>query len=230
MKKSILIIEDDINIILGLKDNLEEEGYVVHTSKNGDEGYNKAIAHHFDLILLDVMLPGLNGFEICKRLKEKNPDQAIIMLTARSTEIDKVIGLDYGADDYITKPFSLAELLARVRALLRRTSSGNEDLDSYDFGKISIDFKKMKANSEGKEIKFTKKEYEILKYFIRHAGEVVHRHDLLEKVWGFDYMPTTRTVDNFILDIRKKIEEVPSSPKYITSVSGVGYRFDPDPG
>ncbi len=226
MPKRIFIIEDDVNILIGLSDNLEEEGYEVFTEKNGKMGLDKALKNSFDLLILDIMLPGMNGFEICKRLKEKKPFLPIIMLTAKSSEIDKVVGLDYGADDYITKPFGLSELLARVRAVLRRSYPEQQELANYSFGKVHIDFKGMRTTVNGKEVKLTKKEYEILTYFIQHEGEVVHRQDLLERVWGFEYMPTTRTIDNFIMDIRKKIEEVPSSPKYITSISGVGYRFD----
>jgi two-component system alkaline phosphatase synthesis response regulator PhoP len=227
MKKTrILIIEDDINILLGLEDNLIEEGYEVCSSKHGKEGYNVALDQNFDLIILDLMLPGMNGFEICKKLKKLKPIIPIVMLTARDSELDKVTGLDFGADDYITKPFGLSELLARIRAVLRRAYPQEQTLIDYKFGQIHIHFVNMVTLIKDAEVKFTKKEYEIMKYFILHEGEVVHRHDLLEHVWGFDYMPTTRTVDNFVLEIRKKIEEVPSSPKYITSISGVGYKFD----
>ena len=149
----------------------------------------------------------------------------VLMLTARGSEMDKVAGLDYGADDYITKPFSLSELLARIRAILRRTYPEIKTLDEFSFGHIHIDFIKMKVFQQGEEIHFTKKEFAILRYFVEHAGEVVHRHDLLNEVWGYEAMPTTRTVDNFILDIRKKLEANPSNPKYILGVRGVGYKF-----
>lgn len=226
-KKHILLVEDDISILTGLKDNLLTEGYKVSTAANGSEGLDFALRKKIDLLILDIMLPGLNGFEICKKVKLEKPSLPIVMLTARGSEMDKIAGLDYGADDYITKPFSLSELLARIRAILRRAYPIKESIEAYRFGNVVIDFKKMEARANDVPIKFTQKEYAILNYFVRHAGEVVHRHDLLNEVWGYDKIPTTRTVDNFILDIRKKIEETPSKPQYIISISGVGYRFNP---
>ena len=227
IKKTILIVEDDLSIITGLKDNLEAEGFNTLTATNGEAGYNLALDNNIDLVLLDIMLPGMNGFEICKKLRKKKPGLPIVMLTARGTEMDKIAGLDYGADDYITKPFSLSELVARIRAVLRRSYPEADVLDRYQFDDIEIDFKAMKALKDGQELKFTRKEYAILHYFIVHEGEVVHRHELLNNVWGYDKIPSTRTVDNFILDIRKKIEKIPSKPKHIQSISGVGYRFTP---
>ncbi len=225
LKKQILVIEDDLSILLGLKDNLMMEGYDVITAANGKDGLIMANERNFDLLILDIMLPGMNGFEICKKVKKEKSNMPIIMLTARSSEMDKIAGLDYGADDYITKPFSISELLARIRALLRRAYPEKKKLETYTFGNVTIEFTKMEAFAQGKEIRLTKKEYSILEYFIQHEGEVVHRHDLLNEVWGYDNIPTTRTIDNFILDIRKKIEKVPSNPKHIVSISGVGYRF-----
>lgn len=224
-KRHIILVEDDISILMGLKDNLIAEGYTVKTADNGKVGYELASENEFDLLILDVMLPGMNGFEVCKKIKLEKPLKPIIMLTARSSEMDKIAGLDYGADDYITKPFSISELLARIRAILRRAYPQREKLEQYAFNNVKIDFKKMNAFVDGKEIRFTKKEFLILKYFIRHEGEVVHRHDLLDEVWGYNKIPSTRTVDNSILEIRKKIERAPSNPKHIISVSGVGYRF-----
>ena len=224
--KHILVVEDDFSILMGLEDNLIAEGYIVTTASNGNEGLEMALNTNLHLVLLDVMLPGINGFEICKRIRQNKPKLPIIMLTARESEIDKVSGLDYGADDYITKPFSLSELLARIRATFRRTYPSKSKLEHYRFGNIAIDFKKLKAFVNGNEIKFTKKEFDIMHYFITHKGFVIHRHDLLNEVWGYKKVPTTRTVDNFILDLRKKIEKNPSQPEYISSISGVGYRFD----
>jgi len=224
--KHILVVEDDLSILVGLQDNLIIEGYEVSTATNGTKGLSLANEQNFDLLILDIMLPGLNGFEICKKVKKEKPLLPIIMLTAKSSEMDKIVGLDYGADDYITKPFSLSELLARIRAVLRRAYPLTEELEKYTFGNVEIDFKKMDAFVDGKDIQFTKKEFSILEYFIQHEGEVVHRHDLLNKVWGYDKTPTTRTIDNFILDIRKKIEKTPSNPKHIVSISGVGYKFN----
>ena len=225
VKRHIIIVEDDISILMGLKDNLITEGYSVKTADNGKEGYKLAHENEFDLLILDIMLPGMNGFEICKKIKLEKPLKPIIMLTARSSEMDKIAGLDYGADDYITKPFSISELLARIRAIMRRVYPLNTELEKYNFDNVKIDFKKMTAFVDGKEIRFTKKEISILEYLIQHEGEVVHRHDLLNEVWGYDKIPTTRTVDNYILELRKKIEKTPSNPKHLISVSGVGYRF-----
>jgi DNA-binding response OmpR family regulator len=224
--KTILIIEDDTSILRGLKDNLEFEGYKVITITNGVEGLKLALEKDADLLLLDIMLPGMNGYEICRIVKKEKPDLQIIMLTARGSEMDKVSGLDTGADDYITKPFSLPELLARIRAAFRRIKDEPDTLDEYSFGNIRLDFKKLKAYSGNDEISLSAKEFEIMQYLINHEEEAIHRNDLLNEVWGYEAMPTTRTVDNFILDLRKKLEENPSAPKHILSIRGVGYRFN----
>jgi DNA-binding response OmpR family regulator len=224
--KTILVIEDDISILRGLKDNLEFEGYIVHTETNGEKGLKLALEKNPDLILLDIMLPGMNGYEICRRVKKEKPELPIIMITARGSEIDKVSGLDTGADDYVTKPFSIPELMARIRAILRRTSADIVIPDEYCFGNVKLDFKKYKAFRNNQEIKLSSKEFAMMEYFIRHEGEAVHRHDLLNEVWGYEAIPTTRTIDNFILDLRKKLEENPSKPRYIESVREIGYRFN----
>ena len=226
-RKHILIVEDDLSILMGLKDNLISEGYKVSTATNGTEGLKMALKNNIGLLILDIMLPGLNGFEICKKVKIEKPLLPVMMLTARSSEMDTIAGLDYGADDYITKPFSLSELLARIRAIIRRSYLTKEEIETFSFGNVHLDFKKLEATVNDIPTKFTFKEYAILKYFVQHAGEVVHRHDLLDEVWGYDKIPTTRTVDNFILDIRKKIEKEPSNPQYFLSISGAGYRFCP---
>ena len=224
--KTILVIEDDISILRGLKDNLEYEGYAVFSETNGEKGLLLALKKKPDLILLDIMLPGMNGYEICRRVKKEKPELPIIIITARGSEIDKVSGLDTGADDYVTKPFSIPELMARIRAVLRRTTQEKNIPEQYSFGKIKLDFKKLKALRDDQEIKLSSKEFAIMEYFIRHEGEAVHRNDLLNEVWGYEALPTTRTVDNFILDLRKKLEEDPSKPKYIESVRDIGYRFN----
>ena len=223
----ILIIEDDISILRGLKDNLTFEGYSVLYSADGQEGLQIALEKHVDLLLLDIMLPGMNGYEICRRLKKEKPELPIIMITARGSEMDKVGGLDMGADDYLTKPFSIPELLARIRAVLRRSIADQNDIEKYSFAEITLDFVKFQAFVKDEEIKLTSREFALMKYFIQHEGEVIHRHDLLDKVWGYDVTPTTRTVDNYILDLRKKLEEDPAKPKHILSVRGVGYKFVP---
>ena len=224
--KTILIIEDDISILNGLRDNLEYEGYKVIAETNGNKGLIQALEKKPDLLLLDLMLPGINGYEICRKVKKEKPLLPVIMLTARGSEMDKVSGLDTGADDYITKPFSLPELLARIRAALRRTKEESDALDNFVFGKASLDFKKFQALSGGNEVSLSAKEFAIMEYLIRHEGIAVHRHDLLNEVWGYEKIPTTRTIDNFIRDLRKKLEENPSEPKHIISIRGIGYKFE----
>jgi len=224
---AVLIIEDDISILRGLKDNLTFEGYQVITATDGREGLNIALEKQLELLLLDIMLPGMNGHEICRKLKKDKPDLPIIMITARGSEMDTVAGLDIGADDYISKPFSIPELLARIRAVLRRSSTENTEVETYAFGNVSLDFKKYETTVKLAQVELSSKEYDIMKYFIEHENEVVHRHDLLEKVWGFEITPTTRTVDNYILELRKKLEQDPSHPKHILTIRGAGYKFVP---
>ena len=223
----ILIIEDDVSILRALMDNLTFEGYQVHTSADGQEGLKIALEKHVDLLLLDIMLPGMNGYEICRKLKKEKPDLPVIMITARGSEMDTVSGLDMGADDYISKPFSIPELLARIRARLRRSSRDHPEIETCSFGNVSLDFKKYMTTVRHEKVDLSSKEYAIMKYFIEHENEVVHRHDLLEKVWGFDVTPTTRTVDNYILELRKKLEQDPSNPTHILTIRGAGYKFIP---
>ena len=224
--KTILIIEDDVSILRGLKDNLEYEGYKVITETDGEKGFKLAFEKKTDLILLDIMLPGMNGYEICRKMKKEKPGLPIIMITARGSEMDKVSGLDIGADDYVTKPFSIPELMARVRAIFRRVAQAYNIPKQYSFGKVKLDFTKYQAFLNNQEIKLSSKEFAILEYFIKHEGEAVHRHDFLNEVWGYEATPTTRTVDNFILDLRKKLEDNPSKPKHIVSIRGIGYKFN----
>ena len=224
--KKILIIEDEQDLIKGLKLNLSDEGYYVDWAVNGTEGLRKAIEEAPDLIILDIMLPEMDGLEVCRKLRQKNIGIPVIMLTAKGEEIDKVVGLEIGADDYMTKPFSIRELIARIKARLRYTETGRKSItELYSFGDIEIDFIKFKVKRKGKELDLTSLELDIMKYFIAHKGEVVARNDLLDKIWGYESYPTTRTIDNHILKLRKKIEEDPSHPRYIISVYGGGYRF-----
>jgi DNA-binding response OmpR family regulator len=226
MKKRILIIEDEQDLIKGLKLNLSDEWYDVDSAINGVEGIRKAIEGKPDLIILDIMLPEMDGFEVCRNLRKKNIEIPIIMLTAKGEEIDKILGLEMGADDYITKPFSIRELLARIKARLRHSErEGNAIPRQYSFNDVEIDFTQYTVKHKGKELELTSLEMEILKYFVVHRGEVISRNDLLDKIWGYSSYPTTRTIDNHILKLRKKIEEDPSHPKYILSVYGGGYRF-----
>jgi len=226
MKKKILIIEDETDLIKGLKINLTDEGYEVDWAVNGVEGLRKVLENHPDLILLDIMLPEMDGLAVCRKLRQKNSAIPVIMLTAKGGEIDKVVGLEIGADDYMTKPFSIRELLARIKARLRNTEqTETKAADSYTFGEIVVDFIRFKVTRKGLEQELTSLETEILRYFVQHRQEVITRDALLDKIWGYDTFPTTRTIDNHILKIRKKIEENPSRPQYILSVYGGGYRF-----
>ncbi|MBN1353152.1 MAG: response regulator transcription factor [Candidatus Omnitrophica bacterium] len=225
----VLIIEDEVSLLKGLQDNLEEEGYKVVTASNGKMGLEKAVNENFDLVLLDVMLPGMNGFDVCKEIKLKKIALPIIMLTAKSKESDKVLGLALGADDYVTKPFSITELLARIKAVMRRVNmhrqAKEKKLQTYKFGNVKVDFVKLEASRNNKKINFSKREFDILEYMIKRKGEVISRNDLLDVVWGYEVFPTTRTVDNFIARLRKKVEDKPAKPKHILSVRSVGYRF-----
>lgn len=229
MNEKILIIEDEEDLVKGLKINLVDEGYEVDYALNGKAGLEKALTEKSDLILLDIMLPGMNGLEICKELRRKNIDIPILMLTAKGEEIDKVIGLEMGADDYISKPFSIRELLARVKAHLRRENRGGETVQEVvHLESIKIDFGHYKIIRENDEIDLTSLEVDVLRYLIGQNGRVVSRDDLLDKIWGYEKFPTTRTIDNHILKLRKKVEEDPNHPKHILTVYGGGYRFISD--
>jgi DNA-binding response OmpR family regulator len=226
MKNKILIIEDEKELISGLKLNLDFEGYDVIWALDGEEGLNKALKEAPDLILLDIMLPKKDGLDVCRDLRRQNVTIPIIMLTAKGEEVDKVVGLEIGADDYITKPFSVKELLARVKAHLRREKREEKDVPSvYRFDDVEIDFIHFKVKRKKKEFDLTSLEVEILKYLIAHRGEVVTREALLDKIWGYERYPSTRTIDNHILKLRKKLQDDPVRAKYIFSVYGEGYRF-----
>lgn len=226
MRGKILIIEDEEDLVKGLKINLEDEGYEVEWALDGESGLRKALEESPDLIILDILLPEMDGLEVCRELRRKNLDVPILMLTAKSEEIDRVVGLEIGADDYITKPFSIRELLARIKAHLRRANKEKErDYKIYAFDDVEIDFVNFKIRNKGKEYDITSLEMELLKYFIDHQGKVISRNDLLDNVWGYNNYPTTRTIDNHILKLRKKMEEDPAHPRYIRSVYGGGYRF-----
>jgi DNA-binding response OmpR family regulator len=223
----ILIIEDDKELLRGLVDNLSLEGYKVISAEDGKKGLDLARKESPDLIILDLMLPKLSGEEVCKILRQEGNLTPIIMLTAKGEESDKVRGLKLGADDYLTKPFSLLELLARIEAILRRIKKEKMEIEKYQFDDIIIDFIHLEAKKGGKEIKFSSKEYAILKFLISHKGEVVRRETLLREVWGYDIFPSTRTIDNFIVKLRKKIERDPGKPRRILTVHGIGYKFIP---
>jgi len=220
-----LIVEDDQAMAVALRDGFEYEGYAVQVARDGSSGLRLATERDIDLIILDVMLPKMSGFDVCKQLRSSGNATPIIMLTARGQEIDKVVGLKIGADDYVTKPFSFMELMARVEALLRRTSRQAEQLDSFQFGEIVINFKRFEVSRRGISVELSPREFKILKYFIEHRGEVISRDQLLDAVWGYGSFPLTRTVDMHIAKLRHKIEEIPSDPRYIITVHRIGYKF-----
>ena len=223
--KKILIIEDEEDMVTGLKFNLEARDYDVITAFDGEAGYQKAIEEQPDLVILDLMLPKLNGYEVCKRLKKEIPELPIIMLTAKSQEAEIVTGLELGADDYITKPFGVLELLARIKALFRRIKSGSEIPEVHRFGNLEINFKKYEARKRGKPINLSAREFELLKRFIEREGEIVSRNELLNQVWGYNSFPNTRTIDAHISKLRHKIEDNPEEPKLIVTIHGIGYKF-----
>ncbi|MBV8629779.1 MAG: response regulator transcription factor [Silvibacterium sp.] len=221
----ILIVEDEPNMVAGLRDNFEFEGYRVITAGDGVEGLQKALDESPDLVVLDVMMPRMSGLEVCKQLRAKRASLPIIMLTARGQEVDKVVGLELGADDYVTKPFSIRELLARVKAILRRAAAGPKNPEQHSFGDVEVDLRRCRVVKSGKLLDVSSKEFELLKYFISHSGETLSRDRLLEDVWGYDNFPTTRTVDTHLVRLRQKLEPDPEQPQYFLTVHGTGYRF-----
>jgi DNA-binding response OmpR family regulator len=221
----ILIVEDEPAMVSGLRDNFEFEGYEVITAADGVEGLGRALEDSPDLVVLDVMMPRMSGLDVCKQLKVKKPALPIIMLTARGQEVDKVVGLELGADDYVTKPFSIRELLARVKAVLRRAQGANKDQERYSFGDVEVNVRSCRVIRGGKPVEFSAKEFELLKYLLSHPGETVTRDRLLEDVWGYERYPTTRTVDAHIVRLRQKLEPKPEEPRFILTVHGMGYKF-----
>ena len=221
----ILIVEDEPDMALGLRDNCEYEGYEVVVARDGDEGICMALTQKPDLIILDVMLPKLSGLDVCRQLRKQGVETPVIMLTARSQEIDKVVGLEVGADDYVTKPFGVKELLARVRAQLRRASKQPAELEMYTFGDVTLNFRIYQATKSAKPLELTAREFDLLKYFIQHRGQAVTRENLLDRVWGLNCYPFSRTVDNHIAKLRQKLESNPSQPRYIITIHRIGYKF-----
>ncbi|MBA7684967.1 Alkaline phosphatase synthesis transcriptional regulatory protein PhoP [subsurface metagenome] len=225
--KRILVIEDDRAILRGLKDNLEYDKYEVLTATDGEQGYCLIQEKKPDLIILDLMLPKMSGYELCRKVREEGLTTPILMLTARGEEVDRVLGLDLGADDYVTKPFSVPELLARIRAILRRMQRSKIGPlpNELRFGKVVIDFKRFEAHRAGEALNMSRKEFGILRLLAARVGEVVTRDELLDEVWGYEQYPTTRTVDNHIALLRSKLEEDPSKPRHLLTVHGVGYKL-----
>jgi len=223
----ILVVDDEQNMRTGLKDNLEFEGYNVDTANDGEQGLKKILENSYNLVILDVMMPKMSGFDVCKNVRKNGLNTPIILLTAKGEEIDKVVGLEIGADDYVTKPFSLRELLARVKAILRRGDNlvMDEELREIKIGKLEINFAGYIAKTRNRAVQMSHKEFEILHYLWKKRNSTVSRDSLLTEIWGYDETPTTRTVDNFILKLRQKIETDPNHPQFILTVHGIGYKL-----
>jgi DNA-binding response OmpR family regulator len=224
-KKSILIVEDEPHIVMGLKDALEFEGYDVAAAGTGRDGVVMAKSDRPDVVLLDLMLPDINGYQVCEELRRFDPFLPIIMLTARSQESDKIRGLDAGADDYVTKPFSVAELTARIRAIVRRASRLPGAPEGFDIGEVRVNCTAQTIERDGQETRLSYYEVELLRMLNERRGQPVARDDILTRIWGLDSSPTNRTVDNFIVKLRKKIERSPDKPEHILTVYGFGYKL-----
>lgn len=223
--ETILIIEDDATMLRALKDNFEFKGYCVLTADDGEEGLNTALNKKPDLILLDIMLPEINGYEICRLIRKENLTMPIIMLTAKGEESDIILGLNLGADDYVTKPFSIKELLARAEAFLRRSRQTEQDI--YEFGDCRLDIPARKLTRKGDEIKLSPKEFSLLEYFVKKPGRALTRDDILNMVWGYDSFIGSRSIDRFVTTLRNKIEPDPHNPTFIHTIREIGYKFEP---
>ena len=223
--KRLLLVEDEPGLVLTLSDRLAREGYAVESSADGESGLERASAEAFDLLLLDVMLPRLSGFDVLRELRKRNIETPVIMLTARGQVVDKVVGLKLGADDYVTKPFEMVELLARVEAKLRRVPKSPHPAEGHQFGDIRVDFRRAEVTKGGASMDLSAREFQLLKYFIEHRGATLTREELLNEVWGYNSMPSTRTVDVHVAWLRQKIEPNPRHPQYILTVHGMGYKF-----
>ena len=223
--KRIFLVEDEPGLVLTLSDRLTREGYSVEHATDGESGLERAAGEAFDLVLLDVMLPRLGGFDVLKELRKRNIETPVIMLTARGQVVDKVVGLKLGADDYVTKPFEMVELLARIEAKLRRAPTSPHPTEGYQFGGIRMDFRRAEITKDGEPLELSAREFQLLKYFIEHRGATLTRDELLNEVWGYHAMPSTRTVDVHVAWLRQKIETNPRHPQFILTVHGMGYKF-----
>jgi len=222
----ILLVEDEPSLVLTLTDRLEAEGYRVEASGDGEEALARAAAGAFDLVVLDVMLPGRNGFDVCRDLRQRGLQVPILMLTARAQVVDRVVGLKLGADDYLTKPFEMLELLARVEALLRRARTPiAPSVGAYAFGDVQVDFRRAEVRRGGQALALSALEYKLLRYFVENRGQVLSREELLDRVWGYDAAAQTRTVDVHVASLRQKVEPNPSRPQHIVTVHRLGYKF-----
>jgi two-component system, OmpR family, alkaline phosphatase synthesis response regulator PhoP len=226
MNRRILLVEDEPGLVLTLTDRLKGEGYDVESVRDGAAGLARASEGGFDLVLLDVMLPGMSGFDVCQTLRQRGIDTPIVMLTARTQLVDRVVGLKIGADDYIPKPFEMAELVARIEARLRRTPpAAPAAADGYQFGDVRVDFRRAEVERDGHVLELSAREFQLLRYFVEHRGAALSRDELLNEVWGYHAMPSTRTVDVHVAWLRQKVEANPKRPQFILTVHGIGYRF-----
>jgi DNA-binding response OmpR family regulator len=223
--ETVLIIEDDPTMLIGLRDNFEFKGYKVVTAADGEKGLNAALNAKPDLIILDIMLPKINGYEICRLIREQKLAMPIIMLTAKGEESDIVLGLNLGADDYVTKPFSIKELLARAAAFLRRAKKETQDV--YEFGGLRLDLSARRLTRKNKEIELSPKEFSLLEYFVKKPGRALTRDEILNAVWGYDCVVTSRSIDRFVTTLRNKIEPDPERPTFVHTIRQIGYRFEP---
>ena len=224
MTARILVVEDEPGLVLTLTDRLRNEGYEVESAGDGEQGLARAVAGRFDLVVLDVMLPKKGGFDVCRDLRRQGVSTPVLMLTARGQVADKVVGLKLGADDYVVKPFEMAELLARVEARLRRREVPAAP-SRYTFGDVQVDFRRAEVHRGGRLVELSAKELHLLRYFIEHRGATLSRQELLDRVWGYHAMPSTRTVDVHVAGLRRKLEPEPAEPRYILTAHGLGYKF-----
>jgi two-component system, OmpR family, alkaline phosphatase synthesis response regulator PhoP len=223
--KRLLLVEDEPGLVLTLTDRLAKEGYDVDTTVDGESALERAASGAFDLVLLDIMLPRMNGFDVLRELRRRGVETPLILLTARGQVVDKVVGLKLGADDYVTKPFDMGELLARIEAKLRRAPVAPRPSERYQFGDIRVDFRSAEVTRRGEPIELSAREFQLLRYFIEHRGAALTREELLNEVWGYNAMPSTRTVDVHVAWLRQKVEPTPRHPQYILTVHGMGYKF-----
>jgi two-component system alkaline phosphatase synthesis response regulator PhoP len=225
MTSRILLVEDEPGVRLTVEDRLKSEGYEVQSAADGEEGARRATGEPFDLVILDVMLPKRSGFDVCRDMRQKGVKTPVLMLTARTQVADRVVGLKLGADDYLMKPFAMAELLARVEARLRRPGTEMKNPGAYRFGDVTVDFRRAEVEREGETVNLSAKEFQLLRYFVENRGASLSRDELLDKVWGYDAMPSTRTVDVHVAWLRRKLEPNPRHPQYILTLHGLGYKF-----
>ena len=223
--KRVLLVEDEPGLVMTLTDRLTREGYAVEASPDGESGLERASAEAFDLVILDVMLPRLGGFDVIRELRKRGIETPVIMLTARGQVVDKVVGLKLGADDYVTKPFEMVELLARIEVKLRRAPDTPHPAEGHQFGEIRMDFRRAEITKAGEILELSAREFQLLRYFIEHRGATLSREELLNEVWGYNSMPSTRTVDVHVAWLRQKIEPNPRHPQFILTVHGMGYKF-----